>query len=215
MFLFCVKAALLAKRAFVACFASSEQHPMSTRVSRKLQHPCPSNTRRWFCQFLVILLGQGGGGWGKPQLQTSRDLWPLLHNPLGRHGHRNGKRNGRPNADTLTSGARPIRTHAMGSNVNQRVPFALGNPQDMHRAAGHAWPSCLCTRARARPLNATPLLWGREWTRDGGWGRVSGHASEDCAPTPAGRVFNRVGCEPSTWGSFGVFGGRGFPPGAG
>ena len=44
--IFCVKAALLAKRAFVACFASwfSEHYLMSTRVSRKLRRG--SNTRR-------------------------------------------------------------------------------------------------------------------------------------------------------------------------
>ena len=39
MLIFCVKAALLAKGAFVACFASwfSEQYIMSTRVSRKVR----------------------------------------------------------------------------------------------------------------------------------------------------------------------------------
>ena len=43
-FIFCVKAALLAKRAFVACITSwfSEWHTMSTRVSRKF--PRVSNT---------------------------------------------------------------------------------------------------------------------------------------------------------------------------
>ena len=70
LFMFCVKAALLAKRAFVVCFASwfSEQYTMSTRVSRKLQ--CVSHTlvqttlRRWCRQCLVIYrcLDKGGGG---------------------------------------------------------------------------------------------------------------------------------------------------------
>ena len=36
-----------------------------TQVSARKQHPCPSNTRRWFRQFVVIyccLDKRGGGG---------------------------------------------------------------------------------------------------------------------------------------------------------
>ena len=34
------------------------------QVAARKQHPCPSNTRRWFRQFLVIYrcLDKGGGG---------------------------------------------------------------------------------------------------------------------------------------------------------
>ena len=80
-FILCVKAALLAKRAFVVCFASwfSEWDFMTTRVSRKLRRPCPGNTRRWFRQFLVIYrcLDKGVGG-----LLIQVRLTPMRYNGL-------------------------------------------------------------------------------------------------------------------------------------
>ena len=33
-----------------------------TQVAARKQHPCPSNTGRWFCQFLVITVAWTRGG---------------------------------------------------------------------------------------------------------------------------------------------------------
>ena len=72
LFMFCVEAALLAKRAFVACFASwvfrivHHVYTCITQVAARKQRPCPSNTGRWFCRFLVIYrrLDKGARGGG-------------------------------------------------------------------------------------------------------------------------------------------------------
>ena len=53
------------------CTTISASNPLRTvytcivQVAVRKQHPCPSNTRRWFCQFLVIyrcLDKEAGGG---------------------------------------------------------------------------------------------------------------------------------------------------------
>ena len=60
MSMFCVREACLAMMTFVALFSpwlseSCTIHDMWTkhRAERK-QHPCTSNSGRWFCQFLAI-----------------------------------------------------------------------------------------------------------------------------------------------------------------
>ena len=66
MFIFCVKEADLGMMAFVAYFALGFQNSTPClsactmhSVTRK-QHPCPSNTRRWFRHFLVISVPNPG-----------------------------------------------------------------------------------------------------------------------------------------------------------
>ena len=65
----CVGGAL--KRAFVACFTRflfrrvHHVYTCVTQVAARTQRPCPSNTGRWFRQFLVVYhyldKGRGGG----------------------------------------------------------------------------------------------------------------------------------------------------------
>ena len=63
MIIFCVKEADLGMMALVAYLACCLSACAMHSVTRK-QNSCPSNTRRWFHQFLVIhrCLDQGGGG---------------------------------------------------------------------------------------------------------------------------------------------------------
>ena len=62
------------------CTTISTSNPLRTvytcitQVTARKQHPCPSNNRRWFRQFLVIYrcLDKAGGG-GVPQQPNSTD----------------------------------------------------------------------------------------------------------------------------------------------
>ena len=70
MFIFCAKEADWGMMAFVGYLATwfSESYTCFRmhRVTRK-QHACPSNTRRWFRQFLVTYIAwtRGGGVSGR------------------------------------------------------------------------------------------------------------------------------------------------------
>ena len=80
MFIFCVKAALLAKRGSCSVFCllvfrkAPHVYVCIAHVAAQKQRPCLSNTGCWFRQFLVIYrcLDKGGrGGGGGSRLHTA------------------------------------------------------------------------------------------------------------------------------------------------